>query len=115
MIYPLNMLVQAPEQSSKANAASAAKLHARPDAAPSPLQPEAPASQSTLPDWSSRALAEQPAPSINPLTAILSPIGEADQAAAATQHARRLILAQPSTAMRVQANSNSQSVERLLQ
>jgi hypothetical protein len=57
----------------------------------------------------------QPIPANNPLTAILSPIGDRDQAAAATQLARGLILAQPSAAMMAQANSNSQSVERLLQ
>lgn len=49
------------------------------------------------------------------LTADRSSIDDLEQAAAATQHARLLMQAQPSLALAAQANSSSQSVARLLQ
>lgn len=55
-------------------------------------------------------------PSVSPnLTAAPSPITDGAQAAAATQHARLLLQAQPRLALVAQANSSSQSVARLLQ
>jgi hypothetical protein len=113
VIYPLNNLVQVPGQSPRSLVVNPGKSHASHGTAPKERQLDAAVTWPA--DAAGLATLGQPIPTNNPLTAILSPIGDRDQAAAASQLARRLILAQPSAAILAQANSNSQSVERLLQ
>ncbi len=61
------------------------------------------------------ALSQDSPTASNNLTAPLSPISDGAQAAAATQHARLLIQGHARLALIAQANSSSQSVQRLLQ
>lgn len=113
MINPLNNLVQVPGQSPRSLVVNPGKSHASHGTAPKESQLDAAVTRPA--DVAGLATPGQPIPTNNSLTAILSPLGDRDQAAAATQLARLLILGQPSAAMMAQANSNSQSGERLLQ
>ena len=108
------MLVHGSGPSALSHVASA-KGHASPGAITAEITSNASANQPASTEPGSPASANQLVAANNGLAAILSPIEDKDQAAAATQHARLLIQAQPRTAMRAQANSHSQSVQRLLQ
>jgi hypothetical protein len=108
------MTVQAPVQAVPAPiASSSGKSHIHRGISPNAAPAKASAPDLKPADLNSRTKLAQVAD--NNLTAVLSPIQDQDQAAAATQHARLLIQAQPRAAMVAQANSHSQSVQRLLQ
>ena len=115
MISPLNNLVQALGQGSHAYVPSSAKPHATHTAASNEDAPKVSVAIPPTTEGGSPTSAGQSISSNNPLTAILTPIGDRDQAAAATQHARLLLQSQPRVAIVAQANAYSQSVQRLLQ
>jgi len=110
--------VQSPAQSFPVRPPHAGKATAHPGETAVDQHPEVPGDSSRIsPSTADTSLAgSNPTVSnSNTLTAALSPITDGAQAAAATQHIRLLLQAQPRLALVAQANSSSQSVQRLLQ
>lgn len=110
--------VQSPAQSFPVRPARAGKARAHRAETPVDKHPAVPDNSSRLSTAATTAAAAGPNPTVsnsNTLTAALPPMSDGDQAAAATQHARLLIQAHARLALIAQANSTSQSVQRLLQ
>jgi len=114
MISNFNIPAQLPARELQAHLASSAKSPAQPIS--KNLADATPVTEPNAGERTSRVLrAEVSALTNKNLMAPLPPIEGKDQAAEATQHTRALIQAQPRAAMLAQANSSSQSVQRLLQ
>lgn len=115
MISFCQVIVRSPGQDPLPLVGSSAKTLVSSGASAAEPQSDPKANRPESPDPSAEALSNQSSPVQHSLTALLSPIADMDQAAIATQQARRLIQAQPTAAMIAQANAHSQSVQRLLQ
>ena len=115
MISNCAIPAQALPEPLKASRGSLARPHAGPALTPRSEAETIPGIAGAIPTASPLSQAQDGSIHPNNLTAVQSPIGDPDQAAAATQHARLLLQAQPRLALAAQANSSSQSVARLLQ